>query len=100
VQTDTACNTVNEDGIRDRQRNEVREIEFEEICVAQDWLVGDTSNHDEDQKYPGDQIEEGAAKAMPDDGAMASAVLGRTSHASLLNRDFPGWRRSQDRRLR
>lgn len=66
-------NTVDEDGIGHGKGDDVGEVEFEEIGFAQDGLVGEVADTDEQQEDPGDEIEKRAEEAVPNHGGMRPA---------------------------
>lgn len=45
MQANGPGNGIDQDGIRHRQGNNVGKVEIEEVCTAQDWLIGDVSNN-------------------------------------------------------
>ena len=53
VQPDRSRNTVDEEGIGDRQGDDMRQIEFHEIRLAHDGTIGDVANAYQQQKDPG-----------------------------------------------
>ena len=54
VEPDGAGDTVDEDGIGDGEGNDVGEIDFEEVGFAEDGLVGEIADADEQEEDPGD----------------------------------------------
>lgn len=44
METDRSSNTVDEDGIRNRQRNDVGQVDSHEIGIPKDGLVRDIAN--------------------------------------------------------
>lgn len=65
MQPDRTRNTVDKEGIGHGKRNDMGEVESEEIGVADHGLVGNAANADEEQEYPSKEEEQRAKDLMP-----------------------------------
>jgi hypothetical protein len=51
---------VEEDGIRDRDGNDIADVELEKVRVSQDGLVAGVSYDDQDEEDDGEEVAEGS----------------------------------------
>lgn len=68
MKTDGLSDTVDKDCIRDRLWDDVGCVEFEKVRLSEHGLVGNVSDHHQQEEDPSYQVDESADYAMPDDG--------------------------------
>lgn len=80
VQAEAPCDAVEEDGIGDRNWDDIADVQLKEVCVPQDRPVVDVSDEDEDEENDSKEVEK-----RSDKGAVAAMILrhGRRSEAGV-----------------
>lgn len=58
MQPDRARNTVYENRIGHGSRYDFAEVDFDKVCISEDWFVADVSDDHEDEEGEGGEVDE------------------------------------------